>query len=350
MHTRFRFILLALLFAFCGAGVYAAHNDGAVIGMVTGSKTGTYIAFGRDIAREAARAGIKVNVYDSKGSIDNINRITSKEKVGLAIVQSDVLGFLSRSKNKESINIANKIRLVAPFYNEEVHILANRSINSIEDLAGKRVVAGGDGSGSVITAENIFSIVGVSPSKLYEADPAHGVIALLDNEVDAFVFVGGKPVKLFKNMEDMEKITDGPNAGKLQNVHFLPLNDPRLLKEYKPATFTHKDYNYVTQDTPTIAVTALLVTYDYTMKNTPYYRDHCRTMRKLVEALYDNMGDLRADGHPKWREVDLNADIGNWKRDACSQKVATTAQPSEVPPTNDNGSLEKDLLGVVRGK
>lgn len=340
-------LLVAGLCVLYSSALYAAHKDPkAAIGMVTGSKTGTYIAFGRDIAREAAKVGIKVDVYDSKGSIDNINRIASKEKVGLAIVQSDVLGFLSRSKNSSSIAIADKIRLVAPFYDEEVHILANKDIKSIEDLSGKRVIAGGERSGSIITAENIFSILGVSPSQLYEADPAHGVIALLDNQVDAFVFVGGKPVKMFKNMEDMEKISQGPNAGKLQNVHFIPLSDPRLLKEYKPATITHKDYDYVSENTPTIAVTALLVTYDYTMKNTPYYHEHCRTMQKLVKALYDNMDDLRANGHPKWREVNLNASVGNWTRDACSQR----AIPEPAESGNDNGSLEKDLLGVVRSQ
>lgn len=355
----YRALLLSLFFVFCSSGIYAQTNqdqdddsNAMAIGMVTGPKTGTYIAFGRDIAREAAKEGIKVNVYDSSGSVDNIRRITSKEKVGLAIVQSDVLGFLSRSKNKESMEIARKIRLVAPFYDEEVHILANKNINSIEDLAGKKVVVGGDGSGSVITAENIFSILNVAPSKLYEIDPPHGALAVLNGEVDAFIFVGGKPVKMFKNMEDMEKITSGPNAGKLANIHFLPLNDPRLYSEYKQATITGDDYNYVTGTVPTVAVTAVLIDYDYTMKDTPYYHEHCQQMHKLIKALYNNMDDLRANGHPKWKEVNLDADVGIWKRDACSQ-INVVQQPAEKPAAaakSEDNALEKDLIGVVRSK
>lgn len=344
-------ILLALCLALLGAYAPARANSGtdnesdSAIGMVTGPKTGTYITFGRDIAKEAAKDDIKVNVYDSKGSVENIKRITSKEKVGLAIVQSDVLGFLSRSKNKESIETARKLRLVVPLYDEEVHILANKNISSLEDLNGKRVVVGSEDSGSLITAVNIFSILGVTPDKMYQIDPPHGVIAVLNHEVDAIVFVGGKPVKMFKNMEEIGKITQGPNAGKLDSVHFLPINDQRLLKEYKPATITHNDYSFVTENVPTVASTALLVTYDYTMKKGAYYRSHCRNMGKLVKALYDNMVDLKATGHPKWQEVNMNAEISSWKRDSCSQKAISGGGLED-----DNDSLEKDLLGIAKGK
>src|ERR1700744_621745 len=97
-----------------------APAGGATLGLVTGAKTGTYIQVGRDIAAAAQKDGLTVNVYDSNGSIDNIKRITSKEKVGLAIVQSDVLGFLSRSHNAGSLNTSRKLRLVETLYNEEV--------------------------------------------------------------------------------------------------------------------------------------------------------------------------------------------------------------------------------------
>jgi TRAP-type uncharacterized transport system substrate-binding protein len=333
--------IVALAFVsllFCGSAWAAHHhhhtsNTNPPMGIATGPATGTYIAFGHDIAQIAAKVGLTINVYTTNGSIDNIQRITSKQKVGLAIVQSDVLGFLSHSKNPDSAIIASKLRLVAPFYNEEVHILARKDITSIADLAGKRVVVGSEGSGSMITAVNIFSTLGISPAKLYQIDPPRGVVAVLDDEADAMVFVGGKPVKMFKNMEALESIKQGPNAGKIDQVHFLPLNDARLLKEYKPAT--------------TIAVTAVLVSYDYTMKNESYYHQQCHNMAKLAGALQDNLGYLRAHGHPKWKEVDLSADVGLWKRDDCS--IGALPEAKANPAANDNGALEKDLLSVIRG-
>jgi hypothetical protein len=192
---------------------------------------------------------------------------------------------------------------------------------------------------------NIFSILGITPAKMYEVDPPRGVVAVLNNEADAIVFVGGKPVKMFKNMEDLANIKQGGNAGKLEQVHFLALDDPRLLKEYKPATLTHDDYNYVTGAVPTIAVTAVLIAHDYTLKKETYYRDQCHNMAKLARILRDHLDDLKAHGHPKWKEVDLNAGVGIWKRDQCS--AGTFA---ESAPKADERELEKDLISVIRGK
>lgn len=333
---------------------YAYVAASSSIGMVTGSKTGTYIAFGKDMARIAQKDGLTVNVFDSKGSIDNIKRITSKEKVGLAIVQSDVLGFLSRSKNPESIEIASKLRLVAPFYGEEVHILARRNVTTLADLNGKRVVVGSEGSGSMITAVNIFSTLGITPAQMFKIEPPQGVVAVLNGEVDAVVFVGGKPVKMFKNMESISNIKVGPNAGKLDQVHFLALDDKRLMTDYKPAVITHSDYDFVASDIPTISVTSLLITYDYTRKNDAYYKEQCQNMAKLVTNISNNLIELKASGHPKWKEVDLDAEVNSWKRDECTAAVLASKKaqaPSTVSPVNATSEkgLESDLLNVIRG-
>jgi hypothetical protein len=54
---------------------------------------------------------------------------------------------------------------------------------------------------------------------------------------------------------------------------------------------------------------------------------------------------LKKHGHKKWLEVDLTAEVGNWKRDACSQNVFVN-----VPEVNDQKALEKDLIGVIKSK
>ncbi len=344
-----------LVSAFAILATFAAGSNAVAassIGMVTGSKTGTYIAIGKDMARISEKNGVTINVLDSKGSIDNIRRITSKERVGLAIVQSDVMGFLSRSKNPDSIDIANKLRLVVPFYHEEVHILARKNIGSLAELNGKRVVVGSEGSGSMITSVNLFSILGITPGQMFKIEPPQGVVAVLNGEVDAVVFVGGKPVKMFKNMESISGIKVGPNAGKLDQVHFLPIDDKRLLSEYKPATITQADYSFVEKEVPTVSVTSLLVTFDYTRKNDPYYNEQCQNMAKLVAGLRDNLIDLKSNGHPKWKEVDLTAEVGNWKRDECTAPViasikAPAGKPGD-PTTKQDNALENDLLNVIR--
>src|SRR4051812_38999577 len=102
---------LAVLLLSPQGNISPASADEA-LGIVTGPKTGTYYAFGKDIAQVAGKAGIDVDIKQSEGSIDNIKRINSSENAALGIVQSDVLGFLSRSKSPESMRMANNLRMI----------------------------------------------------------------------------------------------------------------------------------------------------------------------------------------------------------------------------------------------
>ena len=99
----YRLLMASLLLLVCWGLMPARAEDANAkqIGMVTGSRTGTYIQFGNDIAGVAKSVGLDILVKDSQGSIDNIKRINSKENATFGIVQSDVLGFLSRSESPE---------------------------------------------------------------------------------------------------------------------------------------------------------------------------------------------------------------------------------------------------------
>ena len=336
-------LIITIAFTVFASAVQAAPD----IGIVTGPRTGTYITFGRDIAEVAKKEKIEVEVKDSKGSIDNIKRITSSEKASLGIVQSDVLGFLSRSQNPESKKIAEKLRLVFPLHNEEIHLLARKDIKTIADLQGKRVIVGTEGSGNMVTSVNLFSLLGITPDKMFKVEPAKGIVAVLNDQADAIIFVGGKPVRMFKNMEEIATIKDGPDAGKLDQVHFVALDDPRLLKEYAKSTITQYDYSFVKEPVPTIAVTAILMSYDFSPKDNSYRRSQCDDIAKLSRAIRENIGELAAKGHPKWKEVNLSGDVGFWKKDDCawSQAALAVAPKKEEPP-----SLEKDLISIVTSR
>jgi uncharacterized protein len=47
---------------------------------------------------------------------------------------SDVLGFVNRMNDQETRRIAARLRLIFPFYNEEVHLL----VRAGWDVAGSR--------------------------------------------------------------------------------------------------------------------------------------------------------------------------------------------------------------------
>ncbi|MEZ5690130.1 MAG: TAXI family TRAP transporter solute-binding subunit [Rickettsiales bacterium] len=313
------FLIFTLFFVLSSIVTIAFGYSGKDINIsiVTGLKTGTYYAFARDISSLVKGSDINVNVKDSEGSIDNIRRLNSNEKVSLGFIQSDILGFLKRSKNPDSMKMAKNLRVVFPLYDEEIHVLANKKIKSFSDLNGKKIAIGDDGSGNMLTSINLFSITGVKPAESVKISSAKGVVKVLKGELDAVIFVGGKPIRLFKNLEDLTLPENKKYTPMLDNVHFVPLNGVRLLEEYIPSEITSKDYSFVKESVPTVAVRAFLISYDFSANDNEAVKERCDNLNKLSKIIANNIEILKRKGHPKWREVDLNADVNIWQKDSC---------------------------------
>lgn len=337
--------VVALLLAGQGpAPATATEKDGIKpLGMVTGPETGTYIAFGRDIARVAEREGTAFDVFPSTGSIDNIRRIAeASESASLGIVQSDVLGFLKRSKNPKSQAIAQRLRMIFPFYQEEVHVLAAREIKDFKSLQGKRVVVGQPGSGNMLTAMNLLALQKITPGRTLQMPPEEGVVSVLAGEADAVIFTGGKPVKLFANLEQVRTDFDGKYASLLGQVHFLPIAGKEVEKEYNKATIAPQDYGFVKEAVPTVAVTSVLVAYDFSSEKNDYYRARCAQLESVGRAIRTHLSWLKENGHPKWKEVDPYRPVALWKREECAWANARLETPAL------SSDLERDLLGIVQ--
>lgn len=319
-----------------------AQTDRQQVGMVTGSATGTYIRFGREIAEQAQKSGVDILVKESKGSIENIERLVSRENAAFAIVQSDVLGVLKRSESQESRKIAERLRLIYPFYNEEVHLFANTTIQQFGDLQGKRVVVGTKGSGNWLTAENLLGMTGVVPGEKLYLEPADAVQAVLLGEADAMFYVVGKPTKQFLNLNEVQQ--KYPQL--IDKVHFVPLNDARMLQEYVASDIGPQDYAWTSRVVPTIAVKAVLITYDFSSKETQYYKMRCDQLFRVAQAIRENFETLRANGHPKWKEVNLDEQLGLWEWDACSRRAAKSENPEKLQESG--GGLANDLEKAIK--
>lgn len=339
-RNKFFSVLLATIIFSSG---HAQVDNPDRVGIVTGSATGTYIKFGQDMARVTEGSGLSLLVKESQGSLANIRRLVSRENAGAGIVQSDVLGFLSRSTDPKMRKIASQLRLIFPFYNEEVHLYARKGINSFADLQGKKVVVGTKGSGNWLTTTNLLHMMGVEPAERLSMSPPAGVTAVLTAKADAMVYVAGKPVKLFSNIEQLQ---DKPQYQELvKDVHMVPLDDPRMLQEYVPATLGPSDYAWLEQEVPTIAVKAVLVGFDFSSQRTPYYARRCSELKILGTAIRSNIDNLRRSGHPKWNEVNLDQDIGLWTRDECSKVDVAAVQRQ---PEEDDDFMTQELEKCIR--
>jgi hypothetical protein len=263
-----------------------------------------------------------------------------------------------RSDKPRSREIARKLRLVLPLFKEEVHLLARKEITSIADLKDKRVVVGSSGSGSMMTAVNLLARLGIRPKRLFEVSPAEAAVAVLANRADAMVYVAGKPIPLFRNMQNLAAAKEEKLASLLESVHFLEIPADKANGLYEMATLTPQDYYFVKSPVSTLAVRAALVSYDFTLKDTPYYQHRCQQLKALGAALAKHLPDLQATGHRKWQEVDLNRQLTMWKHDRCAwEGIKAYATNPEMGYTNaeqsaeasERPAFEKELLDIITG-
>ncbi len=192
-------LTLLLLFVWTGIGFAADPKVDNKMGIITGGEKGTYYQFGLDLQKLMRLSEVTLNVYNSKGSIENVFAVYQRPGIQLGIVQSDVLAFISRLQTDQNlIKIAKKTRMVFPLYNEEIHVLGRRGLADFEDLNGKRVAVGRDGSGTFLTARVLLQLSDVKPSAMVPIDTDEALAELKAGRIDAMFYVAGYPVKLFK--------------------------------------------------------------------------------------------------------------------------------------------------------
>ena len=308
--------LLALLCLLISSTSFASP----IIGMPTGSTGGTYYPMGLDIAKLAAAEGVRIQVKSSLGSLANIRRMSSSENAGISIVQSDVIEYLTNTPSSVNKSVLKDLRLVFPLYNEEVHLLARGGVKSIADLENKRVVVGKVGSGTFMTANNILNKVEVNVKPVLNLSPKEAYQGLLLGKVDAVFFVGGKPISYINGLLEMK--VDETLRKYAEGIHLVPLDDERLLASYAKAVITPEDYvtddgaqRLTDVDVPTVAVKAVLVSYDFSRSKSAYARMRCGQVDHLNTIVRENLDLLKAGGvggkefHPKWTQVDLDQPV-----------------------------------------
>ena len=197
--------------------------------------------------------------------------------------------------------IEDRLQYIAKLHSEEFHVLSRMKYLCLAELSGRRVNFGPAGSGSALTAEAVFeaSKVQVQPQYL---DQATAVEKLRKGELDAMVFVSGKPSSAFEHI----RYTDG--------VHFLDVGFvAKLQRDYLPAILTHDDYPDLiapNETVSTIAVSAVMAVVPSQPKSERYTK-----LERFVEAFFSKFEGFRQPpNHVKWREVSLSAPVAGWTR------------------------------------
>jgi len=212
----------------------------------------------------------------------------------------------------------DKIVYIAPLFTEEVHLIARREINSIEELRGKKVNLDEIGSGSNYTMRDLLKRKGIEVEEVFMTQ-IEAFEKLRSGEIAATVLIAGKPARSMTKV----KAADG--------LHFLPVSfSSPLADDYLPTKLTNEDYPDMIpsgQSVETIAVTAVLIAYNWP-KNT----DRHRRVQNFVEAFFPRIEDFqKPPRHAKWREVNLAAKLPGWNRfDAAEAWLANNTGTSDV--------------------
>lgn len=127
----------------------------AIVRIAGGLDGGVYNDVSAELAaRIEARFATSTEVVASNGSLDNRRRLLDSE-IDLAPMQATAIS-------------GDNLCVVAPLFYEVLYVLAktDSSIQSINDLAGRRVAVGPKGSGSRATSEMVFESLGFGQDRV----------------------------------------------------------------------------------------------------------------------------------------------------------------------------------------
>ena len=305
------FVALVVLVAGVGAG-WAAED----MGLITGGDKGPYYAFGLDLQKLVKPQGINLTVHPSKGSVENIFAVYQRPGVQMGIVQSDVLAFVARLQSDPVLTrIAKKTKMVFPLYNEEIHLVAKKGITDFDDLAGRRVAIGREGSGTYLTSRLLFKVAEVQPREMLMIDTDQALAELKAGRIDAMFYVAGAPVRLFS-----EGVTEA------DNLAVIPITNKSITEFYTRVDLPAGTYAWQPNPVSTVAVKAALISFDFRRKD-------CDAVGQFAQLMAANLGWLVKNGHPKWKVVDLDAPLKGWEQYDCVAKyVRRPGQPAAASP------------------
>lgn len=340
---------LGVVLTLIGGGASAAPAVDYRI--VTGSPTGTYFAFGQNLASMVAPgANVALEVLNSPGSVQNVRDMRYREKVKFALVQSDVYQAyvrLAQQGDKEAKELIDPLRVVLPLYMEEMHFVvrADSPLKYIDELRGQKVFMGPEGSGSALSLATLYGLMfdNEQPTRATSVtDYKQALNSMIDRDgkVDVVFFVGGQPIPQLE--------VDAELGRKHYRLLALRPGQAALKKAqdvYYPTEITSQSYAWLGANVPTLSVKAYLITYDYPQE---FNR---QAIGAFAKSLCENYGGLISQGHRKWKQVDWSPDRpvleplkAGWRYYSVTQPILSSCRggkPTAPPACTPERALLK---------
>ena len=254
--------------------------DTKFLTIATGGASGPYNIIGTSLSEVYVKTfGVNSKTQTTGASVENVNLLT-QGKVDMVLALSDVVTDAVEGKNNFEQPITN-IQQIAVLYPNVVQIVTSKKsgIKNIEDLRGKRIAVGDQGSGTEVNARTLLEGFGityddVTVDYLGFAEAADGMKA---GKIEAAFFSSGLPNSSLMELEqglDLQIVTI--NQDKLKEI----IATKPYFKTFEIPAGTYGNETAV----PTAAImNALLVSSD--LSEADGY--------KLTKALFDNLDGLK---------------------------------------------------------
>lgn len=297
-------LVLSLFLVACGGGsddgADEGTDDGATdsgsedpeyLSLLTGGTSGTYYPLGGAIAKIILdETGIQADAVSSNASADNMVALKDGE-AEMAFTQTDVAAYAAEGINAFDEPIDNVLGM-GSLYPETIQIVTTESsgIETVEDLAGKKVSVGAPGSGTYINAEQILEAYDMTMDDIdaQNLDFGESVGGIKDGNIGAAFITAGTPTGA---VEELQASAD---------VHIIPVEADKaeaLIEEYPYYALDEVPEGTYGLDeaVDTVAVLAMVVVSDQLSDDTVY---------EMTKALYDNSDDI---AHAKSEEITLES-------------------------------------------
>jgi TRAP transporter TAXI family solute receptor len=258
--------------------------------LATGQDGGAYHYYGEQFAAYLAGQGIETELLETAGAVENLERLESGAGVNLAFVQGGLA----------DIATVENVVAIGSLYWEPLWLFARADveISAVDDLVGKRVAIGREGSGTRAVTLNLLQAHGIDAQNTEFLDVSSDVLVakFAQQSVDA-AFLIGAPAS-----GDIAELIRRPDVKllSLQRASAYVRRYPYFSRISLPQGAIDLQFNVPATDIDTVALTAMLVA----------HRDlHPALIDLLLIAAADIFGDhgllVDAGQFPTPRYVDL---------------------------------------------
>ncbi|QJB55868.1 TAXI family TRAP transporter solute-binding subunit [Pseudodesulfovibrio sp. zrk46] len=189
--------IITLAAALWIAWQYADPAPPTKVTIAAGSPTGAYFKYARQYAEYFAKQGIELEIIETNGSMDNLERMSAADsKVDAAFMQG---GIATPEQHPD-------LRSLGSLYYEPLWVFYRKDlkVKKISDMKGLRIAIGPEGSGTNFVISRILSENGIEKdnTKLMEVGAATAIPALRKDEIDVLFLIAGVKSKVIETLSD----------------------------------------------------------------------------------------------------------------------------------------------------